>query len=162
MTRVALTLAAVLAFALCNGTAGAQEPPQVSKGTAKILKAAQEALAVKNYNEVLAKTREAMAVTPRNAYDDFVIHELQMAVFAAQSDYSQTGAAIEAISQEEARRHMYAADRARDAYAQDVVLSWHVFRLRLWIGSGRISWNRVGPGQLEPGQVMNSRACARS
>ncbi|HKC15155.1 MAG TPA: tetratricopeptide repeat protein [Steroidobacteraceae bacterium] len=97
MTRVALTLAAVLAFSLCNGVARADDQPQVSKGTAKILKAAQEALAVKNYNEVLAKTREAAAVTGRNAYDDFVIHELQMAVYAAQSNYTETGAAIEAI-----------------------------------------------------------------
>jgi hypothetical protein len=97
MTRVALTLAAVFAFALCTGTVRAEEQPQVSKGTAKILKAAQEALAVKNYNEVLAKTREAAAVTPRNAYDDFVIHELQMAVYAAQSNYAETGTAIEAI-----------------------------------------------------------------
>jgi len=97
MTRVALTLAAVMAFGLCNGVAGAEDQPQVSKGTAKILKAAQEALAVKNYNEVLAKTREASAVTGRNAYDDFVIHELQMAVYAAQSNYTETGAAIEAI-----------------------------------------------------------------
>ncbi len=96
MTRVALTLAAVLAVSLCNGVVRADEP-QVSKGTAKILKAAQEALAVKNYNEVLAKTREAAAVTGRNAYDDFVIHELQMAVYAAQSNYTETGAAIEAI-----------------------------------------------------------------
>ncbi len=35
MTRVALTLAAVLAVSLCNGVVRADEP-QVSKGTAKI------------------------------------------------------------------------------------------------------------------------------
>ena len=97
MTRVAVTLAAVLAIALCNGMARAQEQPQVSKGTAKILKAAQEALATKNYNEVLSKTREAAAVTGRNAYDDFVIHELQMAAYGAQGNYAETGASIEAI-----------------------------------------------------------------
>jgi hypothetical protein len=97
MTRVLVTLAAVLVFALGNGVVRAEDQPQVSKGTAKILKAAQEALAAKNYNEVLSKTREAAAVAGRNAYDDFVIHELQMAVYAAQSDYPNTASAIEAI-----------------------------------------------------------------
>ncbi|HEX9472578.1 MAG TPA: tetratricopeptide repeat protein [Steroidobacteraceae bacterium] len=69
----------------------------MSKGTAKILKAAQEALAAKNYNEVLTKTREAAAVTPRNAYDDFVIHSLQMAAYGAQSNYAETATSIEAV-----------------------------------------------------------------
>ena len=97
MTRVAVTLAAVLALALGNGVVHAEDQPQVSKGTAKILKAAQEALAAKNYNEVLAKTREAAAVTPRNAYDDYVIHSLQMAAYGAQGNYADTGTAIEAV-----------------------------------------------------------------
>jgi hypothetical protein len=93
-----VTLAAVLVLALGNGVVHAEDQaPQVSKGTAKILKAAQEALAAKNYTEVLAKTREAAAVTPRNAYDDFVIHSLQMAAYGAQGNYTETGTAIEAI-----------------------------------------------------------------
>src|SRR5260221_1330571 len=97
MTRVAVAFAALLALALGSGALRADEQGKVSKGTAKILKAAQEALAAKNYNEVLAKTREAAAVTPRNAYDDFVIHSLQMAAYGAQSNYAETATSIEAV-----------------------------------------------------------------
>jgi tetratricopeptide (TPR) repeat protein len=90
-------LAAVFALALGSGALRAEDQAQVSKGTAKILKAAQEALAAKNYSEVLTKTREAAAVTPRNAYDDFVIHSLQMAAYGAQGNYTETATSIEAV-----------------------------------------------------------------
>jgi len=96
MSRVALTLALVLGFAVAGSVAHADEP-QVSRAVAKSLKAASEALQAKNYAEVIAKTREAAAITPRTAYDDYVIHYMQMPAFAAQSNYAETATAIEAI-----------------------------------------------------------------
>ncbi len=96
MSRLALTVALVLGFAFVGGVSRADEP-QVSRAVAKSLKAANEALQVKNYAEVLARTREAAAITPRTAYDDYVIHYMQMPAFAAQSNYTETANAIEAI-----------------------------------------------------------------
>jgi Tetratricopeptide repeat len=96
MSRVAIALALVLGFAVAGGVARADEP-QVSRAVAKSLKAANDALQVKNYDEVLAKTREAAAITPRTAYDDYVIHYMQMPAFAAKNNLTETGNAIEAI-----------------------------------------------------------------
>jgi tetratricopeptide (TPR) repeat protein len=96
MSRVALTLALVLGFAVVGSVAHADEP-QVSRAVAKSLKAANDALQAKNFPEVIAKTREAAAITPRTAYDDYVIHYMQMPAFAAQGNYTETAAAIEAI-----------------------------------------------------------------
>ena len=96
MSRVALTLALILGMAVAGGVARAEEP-QVSKAVAKSLKAANDALQAKNYDEVIAKTREAQAITPRTAYDDYIIHYLQMPAFAAKNNYTETASAIEAI-----------------------------------------------------------------
>ncbi|MDE2219390.1 MAG: hypothetical protein KGJ52_03335 [Gammaproteobacteria bacterium] len=96
MSRVALTIAWVLGFAVAGGVAQAAEP-QVSAALGKSLKAANEALQAKNYDEVIAKTREAAAITPRTAYDDYVIHYMQMPAFAAKGNYTETASAIEAI-----------------------------------------------------------------
>ena len=96
MSRVALTVALVLSFAFVGSVARADEP-QVSRAVAKTLKAANDALQAKNYAEVLVKTREAAAITPRTAYDDYVIHYMQMPAFAAQSNYTETANAIVAI-----------------------------------------------------------------
>jgi hypothetical protein len=96
MSRVALILALALGFAAVGNVARAEEP-QVSRALAKPLKAANDALQAKNYTEVVAKTREAAAMSPRTAYDDYVIHSLQMAAFAAQSNYPETATAIESV-----------------------------------------------------------------
>ncbi len=96
MSRVALTVALLLGFAFMSSVSRADEP-QVSRAVAKTLKAANDALQAKNYAEVLAKTREAAAITPRTAYDDYVIHYMQMPAFAAQSNYTETANSIEAI-----------------------------------------------------------------
>ncbi len=96
MSRVALALALVMGFAVAGSVARADEP-QVSRAVAKSLKAANEALQAKNYDEVLARTREAAAITPRTPYDDYVIHYMQMPAFAAKSNYTETANAIEAI-----------------------------------------------------------------
>jgi Tetratricopeptide repeat len=96
MSRVALALTLLMGFAVAGGVARADEP-QVSKAVAKSLKAANDALQAKNYDEVLAKTREAAAITPRTAYDDYVIHYMQMPAYAAKSNYDETAKAIEAI-----------------------------------------------------------------
>ena len=96
MSRLVLIVAMAVGFAAVSSVSRAEEP-QVSRAVAKTLKAANDALQAKNYAEVLAKTREAAAITPRTAYDDYVIHYMQLPVFAAQSNYPETANAIESI-----------------------------------------------------------------
>ncbi len=96
MSRVALTLALVLGFSVAGSVAHADEP-QVSRAVAKPLKAASEALQAKNYTEALARTREAQAISPRTAYDDYVIRYMQMQGFMGTNNYTEGGAAMEAI-----------------------------------------------------------------
>ncbi len=96
MSRIVLIVAMAVGFAAVSSVSRAEEP-QVSRAVAKTLKAANDALQAKNYAEVLAKTREAAAITPRTAYDDYVIHYMQLPVFAAQSNYPETANAIESI-----------------------------------------------------------------
>jgi len=99
MSRVALFMAVVLGFAAVAtvGEVARADEPTVSRGLAKTLKAANEALQAKKYDEVLAKTREAEAMSPKSAYDEYVIHSMQMAAYGAQSNYPQTATSIESI-----------------------------------------------------------------
>jgi Tetratricopeptide repeat len=92
---VALAVAAMLGGAVV-GTASAQEAGNVSKGVAKTLKAAQDAEAAKNYDDALAKLREAQAVPDKNAYDTFVINELSMFAYAKKNDAENAAKSMEA------------------------------------------------------------------
>jgi len=96
MSRVALIAAMVLSFGVVSVVAQADEP-HVSANLAKTLKAANDALQAKNWAEVINKTREASAMTPRSAYDDYIIHYMQVPAYAAQNNYPETATAIEAI-----------------------------------------------------------------
>jgi Tfp pilus assembly protein PilF len=96
MSRVALIVTLVLGLTTVASVSQAEEPT-VSRALAKPLSAANEALKAKNWAEVLNKTREAAAISPRTAYDDFLIHSMQMAAYGAQGNYSDTATAIESI-----------------------------------------------------------------
>jgi hypothetical protein len=97
MRRVALFLALVLGFAGATGVSLAAEGPTVTPALAKSLKAANDALQAKNYTEVLNKTREAEAMSPRSDYDNYVIHSMQMAAYGAQGNYAAAATAIESV-----------------------------------------------------------------
>ncbi len=97
MSRVAFIAALILGFAAVSVVSSAADEPHVSAGLAKTLKAANDALQAKNWTEVLNKTREASAMTPRSAYDDYVIHSMQMAAYGATNNYPATAEAIESI-----------------------------------------------------------------
>jgi Tfp pilus assembly protein PilF len=97
MSRVALIAALVLSFGAVGMASYAADEPHVSANLAKTLKAANDALQAKNWTEVLNKTREASAMTPRSSYDDYVIHSMQMAAYGATANYPATAEAIESI-----------------------------------------------------------------
>ena len=96
MTRVAFIVTMVLGFGAASVVAAAEEP-HVTPALAKTLKAANDALQAKNYGEVLNKTREAEAMSPRSDYDNFVIHSMQMGAYGAQGNYPATATAIESV-----------------------------------------------------------------
>lgn len=96
MNRIALVLAVVLGISAVTSVSVADEP-KVSNALAKPLKAANDAMQAKKYDEVLTKTREAAALSPKTAYDEYVIHYMQMVAYSAKGDNAQTMATAESI-----------------------------------------------------------------
>ena len=90
-TKASWVLGAAVAFSSVLGVAVATLAPSVAVAqqtvSAKVgvpLKAAQEAIQKKNWNGALAKIKEAQAVQPRTAYDEYKINELLWYVYLQQ------------------------------------------------------------------------------
>jgi tetratricopeptide (TPR) repeat protein len=90
-TKASWVLSAALTCTAAVGVTAALLAPSVAEAqqqvSAKVgvpLKAAQEAVKKKNWSGALAKIKEAQAVSPRTAYDDYMINELQWYVFVQQ------------------------------------------------------------------------------
>lgn len=90
-TKASWVLSAAMAFAGAVGVTAAVLAPSVAEAQQKIsakvgvpLKAAQEAIQKKNWNGALTKIKEAQAVTPRTAFDDYKINELLWYVYLQQ------------------------------------------------------------------------------
>jgi hypothetical protein len=96
MRRFAVITVMVLGL-VSVATVSRAEEPHVTAALAKTLKAANDALQAKNFPEVLNKTREAEAMSPRSDYDNYVIHSMQMAAYGAQGNYPAAAAAIEGV-----------------------------------------------------------------
>jgi tetratricopeptide (TPR) repeat protein len=84
-------LTAALAFTGAAGVPAALLAPSVAEAQQKIgpkvgvpLKAAQEAIQKKNWNAALARIKEAQAVQPRTAFEDYKINELLWYVYLQQ------------------------------------------------------------------------------
>lgn len=94
---VGVALVGVGSFARVGSAVAADEKkPAVSKELAKTLKAAQEAVQAKKYNDALAKLKDADANPKKSPYDQHVINELS--AFA----YGKTGNTAEAEKLNEA------------------------------------------------------------
>ena len=96
MRRFAVLTVMVLGL-VSVATVSRAEEPHVTAALAKTLKAANDALQAKNFPEVLNKTREAEAMSPRSDYDNYVIHSMQMAAYGAQGNYAAAATAIESV-----------------------------------------------------------------
>ncbi|MCM2310605.1 MAG: tetratricopeptide repeat protein [Steroidobacteraceae bacterium] len=90
-TKASWVLSAAMAFTGAVGVTAAVLAPSVAEAQQKIsakvgvpLKAAQEAIQKKNWNGALGKIKEAQAVTPRTAFDDYKINELLWYVYLQQ------------------------------------------------------------------------------
>jgi hypothetical protein len=97
-------LASFASAALMAGTfaasspayAQAQEAPKVSKAVAKPLKAAQDAMQAKKYQEALGKLREVQAISGKSAYDQYLIDEMLGYIAVRTKDYAEAARALEA------------------------------------------------------------------
>jgi tetratricopeptide (TPR) repeat protein len=69
---------------------------KVSKDLAKPLKAAQDALNAKKYQEAISKLKEAEGNAKKTPYDEHVINELAAVAYARTGDYANAGKAFEA------------------------------------------------------------------
>jgi hypothetical protein len=103
MSRFAVIAALFLGVAAVGGSsvaAAADEAgqPQVSGKIAKLLKAAQDANAAKNYTEAVARLKEAQAFSPRSAYDDYVINSLLFQAYGGQNDLADATGPMEAVA----------------------------------------------------------------
>jgi tetratricopeptide (TPR) repeat protein len=87
----------VTAGALVPATATAAEAakPKLSASIVKPLKAAQDAMTAKNWDEALVHIKEAQAVQPQTPYDTFMVDELGWYVQLQKKDYAAAVVALE-------------------------------------------------------------------
>jgi Tfp pilus assembly protein PilF len=105
MRKANLLLVAALAAAGVVGvTAGvlaptaaiAAEGQKLSAKVMKPLKAADEAMKAKNWDQALVHVKEAQAVQPQTPYDGFMINELGWYILLQKKDYAAAATALEA------------------------------------------------------------------
>jgi hypothetical protein len=92
----AASLAGVAAGALAPTAAAAAEGQKLSSGMMKPLKATQDAIAAKKYDEALNHLAEAKAIEPKTPYDSFMIDEFTWNVLLQTKDYAGAAVALEA------------------------------------------------------------------
>lgn len=73
-----------------------EEPPKVSKAAAKPLKAAQEAMQAKKYDEALAKLKEVQGLSGLAPYDTHLMNEMFGFVYVRTGNYAEAAKALEA------------------------------------------------------------------
>ena len=106
MKRANLVLMAALAAAGLVGVTGGALIPAVavaadakgqklSPAILKPLKAAQDAMAAKNWEQALADIKEAQAVEPKTPYDAFMVDEVGWYAMLQLKDYAGAAAALE-------------------------------------------------------------------
>jgi tetratricopeptide (TPR) repeat protein len=110
-------LTATLAFTGAIGVTAALLAPAVAEAQQKIgpkvgvpLKAAQEAVQKRNWNLALGKIKEAQAVQPRTAYEDYKINELLWYVYLQQG---RNADAARLLEQQIASGQMPAGERVQ-------------------------------------------------
>jgi tetratricopeptide (TPR) repeat protein len=94
-----ILLLSLFAMPLTTVAVLSAEQPTVSNKLAKPLKAAQDAMAAKNYDEAMAKIKEAQALPEKTPYDNWVINTFLLKVYAAKSDMASEVPIIENLAQ---------------------------------------------------------------
>jgi hypothetical protein len=94
-----MLLGSLFALPLTPVVVMSADQPTVSNKLAKPLKAAQDALNAKNYDEAMAKIREAQAQPEKTAYDTWVINTFLLKVYAGKQDMADEVPVIESLAQ---------------------------------------------------------------
>jgi tetratricopeptide (TPR) repeat protein len=94
-----ILLLSLFALPLTTVAVLSADQPTVSIKLAKPLKAAQDAMAAKNYDEAMAKIKEAQAVPEKTPYDNWVINTFLLKVYAAKQDMASEVPVIENLAQ---------------------------------------------------------------
>jgi tetratricopeptide (TPR) repeat protein len=94
-----ILLLSLFALPLTTVTVLSAEQPTVTNKLAKPLKAAQDAMAAKNYDEAMAKIKEAQAFPEKTPYDNWVINTFLLKVYAAKQDMASEVPVIETLAQ---------------------------------------------------------------
>ncbi|HKZ73715.1 MAG TPA: tetratricopeptide repeat protein [Steroidobacteraceae bacterium] len=79
-----------------DGVVAAQEKPKVSKAVAKPLKAAQDALNAKKWQEALARLKEVQAIPAKSPYDEFLMNEMLGFAYVRTSQFPDAARHLEA------------------------------------------------------------------
>jgi tetratricopeptide (TPR) repeat protein len=96
MSRIAV-LAVALTYLVAGFAAPARaEEPTVSRELAKPLKAVQDAMTAKQYNDAISKAKEANAIASKTPYDQYIINEFLLAAYAGAGNYADAADRIEA------------------------------------------------------------------
>jgi len=94
-----ILLLSLFAMPLTTVAVLSADQPTVSNKLAKPLKAAQDAMAAKNYDEAMAKIKEAQALPEKTPYDNWVINTFLLKVYAAKQDMASEVPIIENLAQ---------------------------------------------------------------
>ena len=94
---IALGVSVATTALVTDSVAQEKKKAGVSAKVSKPLKAAQAALEKEQWDEALAKVREAQAVEGRTAYDDYQINEFLYFVAVKKGDYAAAAPALEAV-----------------------------------------------------------------
>lgn len=81
--------------AAADEKAKAAETPKVGAKVGKPLKAAQDAIAAKNWDEALARIQEAQAVDPKTPYEQYMTNEMLYYVMVQKRQFKEAGAILE-------------------------------------------------------------------
>jgi hypothetical protein len=113
--------ASIVALSVMAGAVyGADSAPTVTAKLAKPLKAAQDALTAKNYDEALSKIKEAQAAPDRTAYDNYVINSFLLKAYAGKQDMASEVPVIETLAQSQ-----YTTPDQKKIYLKSVSLYYY-------------------------------------
>jgi tetratricopeptide (TPR) repeat protein len=104
---------------LCGAVIAADQPagPTVSKTLAKPLKAAQDALQAKKFDEALAHVKEAQGAGEKSAYDNYVIDILLFQIYQQKQDMADAIPALQLAAQSQ-----YATAEQQKVWLKNVAL----------------------------------------
>ena len=116
-----LLLASIVALPLLSGAViAADQPagPTVSKGVAKPLKAAQEAMTAKNYDEAISKIKEVQSQPgEKTAYDNFAMNILLFQAYNQKHDMASAVPVLAAAAQSQ-----YATSDQKKVWLKNIAL----------------------------------------